>query len=80
MHRDNTRIKGIESAQRPLTPDVPLKYFWDSFGVLFGEVYQKQSPFPRKVPGYQPLLLNREYALSPGIYKHNGKAREDGEP
>jgi len=61
VHMDNTRIKGIESAQRPLTPDVPLKYFWDSFGVLFGEVYQKQSPFPRKVPGYQPLLLNREY-------------------
>ena len=80
MHMDNTRIKGIESAQRPLTPDVPLKYFWDSFGVLFGEVYQKQSPFPRKMPGYQSLLLNREYALSPGIYKHNGKAREEGEP
>lgn len=72
------RIKGIESAERLLTSEVPLEYFQDSLHDLFGKVYRKQSIFLRKVPDYQSMPINGKYTLSLGIFKDNEKAREEG--
>lgn len=71
---DNTRIKGIESAERPLTLTAPSSIS-GIFGVLFGEVYQKQSPFLRKVPGYQPLLLEQGVRTLSGNLKTQRKSQ-----